>query len=188
MHSSSLLADLVTDSTEGQVLTAEPPIDESAHLLGHVHDGEGASGKVVDAVIVLDFGSQYSQLITRRVRECGVYCELVPHDAPWADIAQLKPKGIILSGGPASVYEPGAPQLPDWVLERGIPTLGICYGMQLLARALGGNVAPANRREYGPATIEVTDGESPLFAGLPEKLDVWMSHGDHVDALPPGFR
>jgi GMP synthase (glutamine-hydrolysing) len=186
-HTSSVLDDIVVDPTEGQVLTAEPPIDESAHLLGHVRDGEEAGGKVVDAVIVLDFGSQYSQLITRRVRECGVYCELVPHDAPWADIAPLEPKGVILSGGPASCYEPGAPQLPDWVLERGIPTLGICYGMQLLARALGGNVAPANRREYGPATIEVTDSASPLFAGLPDTLDVWMSHGDHVDALPPGF-
>src|SRR5215213_8623006 len=170
MHSSSLLADLVTDSTEGQVLTAEPPIYESAHLLWHVHDGEGESRKAVDAVVVLDFGSQYSQLITRRVRECGVYCELVPHDAPWTDIAPLHPKGVILSGGPASVYEPGAPQLPEWVLQSELPVLGICYGMQLLARALGGEVEGTNHREYGPATITVRDGDSfPLFAGLPSE-------------------
>ncbi|MGH2558632.1 MAG: glutamine-hydrolyzing GMP synthase [Thermomicrobiales bacterium] len=157
---------------------------ESAHLLGQ----DQAIGTPVDAVVVLDFGSQYSQLITRRVRECGVYCELVPHDAPWADIAPLHPKGIILSGGPASVYEPGAPQLPTWVLEQGLPVLGICYGMQLLAHALGGQVAPAERREYGPATIQVAaNGDNPLFADLPRELAVWMSHGDHVESLPPGF-
>jgi GMP synthase (glutamine-hydrolysing) len=184
---SPIAADAAIDPTEGQVLTVEPPIAESAHLLGHGREGDPGSKRVVDAVVVIDFGSQYSQLITRRVRECGVYCELVPHDVGWEEIAPLEPKGVILSGGPASVYEPGAPQLPEWVLDRGIPTLGICYGMHLLARALGGNVVPADRREYGPATIEVIERESPLFAGLPARLDVWMSHGDHVDALPPGF-
>jgi GMP synthase (glutamine-hydrolysing) len=178
--------DATTDPTEGQLTTIEPPIAESAHLLGR--DGGEAGKTPVDAVVVLDFGSQYSQLITRRVRECGVYCELVPHDAPWEEIAPLRPKGVILSGGPASVYEPGAPQLPGWVLAGGLPVLGICYGMQLLAQALGGRVAPAERREYGPAAIEVTAADDPLFAGLPRELDVWMSHGDHVDALPTGFR
>jgi GMP synthase (glutamine-hydrolysing) len=177
------------DPTEGQVSTVEPPIAESAHLLGQELGGTGE--RTVDAVVVLDFGSQYSQLITRRVRECGVYCELVPHDAPWSNIARLNPKGVILSGGPASVYEPGAPQLPAWLVERldgQLPVLGICYGMQLIARELGGGVDPADHREYGPATIEVTDGNaSPLVAGLPRELYAWMSHGDHLSAAPPGF-
>ena len=175
------------DPTEGRVATVEPPIAESAHLLGQDTDAERA----VDAVVVLDFGSQYSQLITRRVRECGVYCELVPHDVPWEDVAQLHPKGVILSGGPASVYEPDAPRMPAWLRDRmgdDLPVLGICYGMQLLAQALGGKVDPADRREYGPATIAVRDAATDLFAGLPSALDVWMSHGDHLSAPPPGFR
>src|SRR5690242_17143851 len=142
----------------------------------------------IDAVVVVDFGSQYSQLIARRVRECGVYCELVPHDAPWERVAPLRPKGIILSGGPASVYDEGAPKLPEWVVSSELPVLGICYGLHLLAQAFGGVVAPATRREYGPATIDVAAADSPLFAGLPARLDVWMSHGDHVEHAPPGFR
>jgi GMP synthase (glutamine-hydrolysing) len=173
------------DPSEGQAPAAEPPIAETAQLLGQ----DNEVGTTVDAVVVLDFGSQYSQLITRRVRECGVYCELTPYDAPWSDIAALHPKGVILSGGPASVYDEGAPQLPDWVLEQKLPVLGICYGMQLLARAFGGQVSPAARREYGLAEIEVNqDAASPLFAGLPSKLAVWMSHGDHVETLPEGFQ
>ncbi|MBA2277255.1 MAG: glutamine-hydrolyzing GMP synthase [Chloroflexia bacterium] len=175
------------DPTEGGGPVAEPPVAESAHL---IHQAAEAAGRgAVDAVVVLDFGSQYSQLITRRVRECGVYCELVPHDVGWAEIEALAPKGIILSGGPASVYADGAPRLPAWVLERDLPILGICYGMQLLACALGGAVTPATHREYGPATIEVAaNGEAAaLFAGLPDRLDVWMSHGDHIEAPPPGF-
>ncbi|HET9661026.1 MAG TPA: glutamine-hydrolyzing GMP synthase [Thermomicrobiales bacterium] len=137
-------------------------------------------------VVVLDFGSQYSQLITRRVREAGVYSELVPFDASWSQVETLDPAGIILSGGPASVYEQGAPQLPSWIWDADLPVLGICYGMQLIAQDLGGKVIGADKREYGPATIEV-DTESPLFAGMPQQIDVWMSHGDHVEAIPPGF-
>ena len=141
-----------------------------------------------DMIAVLDFGSQYSQLITRRVRDAGVFSELFPHDTPWAEIAKRNPRGIILSGGPASVYDAGAPQLPDWVLTCGLPVLGICYGMQLIAHALGGSVEPAERREYGPAQLHVIAGvQSPLFANLPDTLDVWMSHGDHVTRMPDGF-
>jgi GMP synthase (glutamine-hydrolysing) len=139
-----------------------------------------------DTVVVLDFGSQYSQLITRRVREAGVYSVLLPWDVPEEEVARLNPKGLILSGGPASVYGPGAPPLPEWVLRAEVPVLGICYGMQLFARALAGDVEPAARREYGAATISVT-AASPLFANLPTSLDVWMSHGDHVTQLPSGF-
>jgi len=142
-----------------------------------------------DAVVVLDFGSQYSQLITRRVREAGVYCEMLHHDATWEQVSGLNPKGVILSGGPNSVYAEGAPQLPDWVLEKDLPVLGICYGLQLLARALGGAVEPGARREYGPAaiTVEGASSEAPLFAGVPTQLNVWMSHGDHVSVPPEGF-
>jgi GMP synthase (glutamine-hydrolysing) len=141
---------------------------------------------VVDAVVVLDYGSQYAQLIARRVREAHVYCELLPHDVEWEDVARLQPRGVILSGGPASVYAPGAPQLPGWAIESGLPVLGICYGMQLLTHHLGGRVAPAQEREYGPATIRVSNGDS-LFRNLPSSLDVWMSHGDRIEELPPGF-
>jgi GMP synthase (glutamine-hydrolysing) len=139
-----------------------------------------------DTVVVLDFGSQYSQLIARRIRETGVYSVLLPWDTAWEEIARLRPKGIILSGGPASVYDQGAPSLPAWVLGEDVPVLGICYGMHLIASALDGGVESAPRREYGPATIEVTQ-PSPLFRDLPASLDVWMSHGDHVTRLPTGY-
>jgi GMP synthase (glutamine-hydrolysing) len=139
----------------------------------------------VDAIAILDFGSQYSQLIARRVREAHVYCELFPHHAPPEDVLALAPKGFILSGGPASVYEAGSPKIPDYVLESGLPVLGICYGMQALTQALGGRVAAAPQREYGRVEIDVTAKNPLLPTG---KHQVWMSHGDRIDALPPGYR
>ena len=141
-----------------------------------------------EAIAILDFGSQYSQLIARRVRECGVYCRLFRHDAAREEVESLSPLGWILSGGPASVYEPGAPRLPAYVLDGQRPVLGICYGMHLLAQQLGGEVVPATRREYGPAELTVCEPPSPLFQDLPLRLNVWMSHGDTVRALPAGFR
>jgi GMP synthase (glutamine-hydrolysing) len=140
-----------------------------------------------EKVLVLDFGSQYSQLIARRVRELKVYCELVPGDTPWPELEAMRPTGLILSGGPASVYDPNAPQVDPRALRSGLPVLGICYGMQLIAHHLGGEVAPGNRREYGPALISVADAER-LFEGLPQEQPVWMSHGDQVLRLPPGFK
>jgi GMP synthase (glutamine-hydrolysing) len=139
-----------------------------------------------DTIAILDFGSQYTQLIARRVRELNVYCELVPHDATRADIARLNPRGIILSGGPASVYDDGAPTLPDFIFDFNAPILGICYGLHLLARACGGRVEKSSHREYGDAMITV-DRADALFADLPASLQVWMSHGDQLTALPPEF-
>ncbi|MBV9581216.1 MAG: glutamine-hydrolyzing GMP synthase [Chloroflexi bacterium] len=141
-----------------------------------------------DAVAVIDFGSQYSQLIARRVREHHVYCELVPHDAPAARLEALQPKGFILSGGPASVYAQDAPLIPQSVLDSGKPILGICYGMQALAYQLGGEVEPSSRREYGPAVVHVSDPAAAIFRDLPAEFSVWMSHGDVVRRLPPSFR
>jgi GMP synthase (glutamine-hydrolysing) len=139
-------------------------------------------------VIILDFGSQYTQLIARRVRQCHVYCEIHPFDLPLSRLRQLAPRGIILSGGPASVYEPGAPSISAELFRMGVPILGICYGMQLMAQQLGGQVAPAAAREYGHAELAV-DAGCPFFSGLPaDKLPVWMSHGDRITRLPPGFR
>ncbi len=140
-----------------------------------------------ESIPVLDFGSQTAQLIVRRLRELGVYSELVPHDAPKEDVLALQPRGIVLSGGPASVYEPGAPQLPLWLRECDLPVLGICYGMQLQAHTLGGRVEGMQSREFGPAEITVVD-PGPLFADTPMHQQVWMSHGDHIAALPVGFR
>jgi GMP synthase (glutamine-hydrolysing) len=138
-------------------------------------------------VLILDFGSQYSQLIARRVREANVYCELVPGTTPWSELAKKTPSALILSGGPASVYEPGAPQVDPEALRAGIPVLGICYGMQLIAHHLGGEVAPGSHREFGPAVLEIEDANG-LFAGLPDEMPVWMSHGDNIPRMPPGFR
>ena len=139
-------------------------------------------------VLVVDFGAQYAQLIARRVREAGVYSEIVPHTATADEIAARQPVGIILSGGPSSVYEPGAPTLDAGVFELGVPTLGICYGFQVMARALGGEVANTGLREYGAtdATI-VTTEDNVLLAGQPVEQNVWMSHGDQVSEAPAGF-
>jgi GMP synthase (glutamine-hydrolysing) len=142
--------------------------------------------RVRESVVILDFGSQYSLLIARRVRECGVYCELLPHDTPLDRIAELNPRGFILSGGPAGVYEEDAPLAPPYVFESRLPVLGICYGMQLLAYHLGGKVDPSTHREYGPAVLEL-DEPSVLFDDLPSSLAVWMSHGDRITEPPPGF-
>jgi GMP synthase (glutamine-hydrolysing) len=137
-------------------------------------------------IVVLDFGSQFTQLIARRLRELSVYSEIVPFDTPIAEIARRRAVGIILSGGPKSVSEEGAPWCEPAVFEAGVPILGICYGMQLMTAALGGEVAPAPHREYGVANIRVTPN-APLFASVPEELRVWASHGDFVAAAPAGF-
>lgn len=137
-----------------------------------------------NSIAILDFGSQYSQLIARRVRELQVYCELFPWDASAGSVFAIHPAGLILSGGPASVYAPGAPSLPAYVLESRLPVLGVCYGMQLLTHALGGRVDPSPEREYGQATIEVRS-TNPLITD--KTLSVWMSHGDRITALPSGF-
>ena len=140
-----------------------------------------------DTVVVLDFGSQFAQLIARRVRELNVYSELLPHDTPWAELERRRPKAIILSGSPNSVYDDDAPR-PDPAIWRGrVPVLGICYGAQLMAHELGGDVLPASRREYGPATVTITNEDS-LFSGLDRDQPVWMSHGDSITRLPEGFR
>jgi GMP synthase (glutamine-hydrolysing) len=142
-----------------------------------------------ETVIILDFGSQYTQLIARRVREAGVYCEILPCNAPIERITARNPRGLILSGSPASVYQDGAPR-PDSKLLHTIkcPVLGICYGLQILASDLGGRVDSSSNREFGYARLKITAGASSLFQGLPAEMDVWMSHGDQVTSVPPGFK
>ncbi len=141
-----------------------------------------------ELILILDFGSQYTQLIARRVREQGVYCEIAPFHLASETIAAKNPKGVILSGGPDSVYETDAPQVSDGFYEAiNAPILGICYGMQLLAKDLDGVVSPSDKREYGHAKLKRLSGKTELFENLPEMLDVWMSHGDHVTTLPEGF-
>ncbi len=144
-----------------------------------------------DKILILDFGSQYTQLIARRIRELGVYCEIWSWDHEPSEIAGFAPKGIILSGGPESTLDPQSPRAPEQVWSAGVPVLGICYGMQTMAMQLGGRVVPGHEREFGYASVLPT-GRSRLLDGLDENpanaLDVWMSHGDRVDALPPGFQ
>ncbi len=155
-------------------------VDESAPI------EVGPAGTRLDEVVVLDYGGQYSQLIARRVRECGVFSELLPHHVGAEEVRRRRPKGLILSGGPASVYAAGAPALDRELLELGIPVLGICYGMQLIARDQGGRVESAEVGEYGRSTLSVAE-PGRLLAGLPREQPCWMSHRDTVFSAPPGF-
>ena len=139
-------------------------------------------------VFVLDFGAQYSQLIARRTRELGVYCEIVPYDTPWSELAPREPAALILSGGPESALAEGAPEMDPAILESGVPILGICYGMQLLAREIRAELVRLDQAEYGPATLLVSDRGSALFDGISGESRVWMSHGDSVLSLPSGYR
>ncbi len=157
-------------------ITGEQPVPSPAKL----HDKQ-------ETIVIIDFGSQYSLLIARRVRELNVYCELISHDTPWENISHLNPKGFILSGGPGSVYAEGAPLAPAYVYSNNLPILGICYGQQVLAYQLGGKVEPGNVKEYGHSLLNINAQDSPLFSDIPESSPVWMSHGDRVVDLPPGF-
>ncbi len=159
---------------------------------GAIPRGE-SSGSRPDTVVVLDFGSQYAQLIARRVREMHVYSELIPFDTPWDQVARRRPRAVILSGGPNSVYDEGAPRPDPALWTSGVPVLGICYGLHLMAHELGGEVVASTKREYGPATITVAEdaavpAQARLFAGMPWQQPVWMSHGDSIGRLPDGFR
>ncbi len=139
-------------------------------------------------VVIIDFGSQYSRLIARRIRESNTYCEIISHDAGNGILDEQEVIGVILSGGPNSVYEEGAPMAPAWVFDAGVPVLGICYGMQLIAYQLGGKVEAGTEREYGHAVIHKDGQNNLLFEGLENEIPVWMSHGDRIEELPPGFR
>lgn len=137
-------------------------------------------------IVVIDFGSQYNQLIARRIRDFNVYCQIVPPDMPMEALRELSPEGIILSGGPASIYEKNSPSAPSEILEMGVPVLGICYGMQFMIHAAGGEVQRAEKREYGFAELTVEKTED-IFANMPRTTTCWMSHGDSITSLPPGF-
>ncbi len=183
----------VTTTPESRRLTASGDAEVSAYLeiakekAGQKPSSEEAPRGKKETIIIIDFGSQYSHLIGRRVRESHVYCEIVGYDTPWEKVQPLNPKGIILSGGPSSVYEPGAPLAPHWVYECRLPILGICYGMQVLAYQLGGKVIAGAKREYGHAILRQNVVGSPLFHGLPISIPVWMSHGDQIMEAPSGF-
>src|SRR5579864_8906279 len=167
----------------GPPYTASPAAAQRAHADIHAH-----------RILILDFGAQYTQLIARRVRELGVYCEIHPWDMSDTQVRAFAPRGVILSGGPESVTERNPPRAPAAVFELGVPVLGICYGMQTMAQQLGGRVTPSSEREFGYAEVTIHDPSRLLndildrrdAAGRPI-LDVWMSHGDRVEALPPGF-
>lgn len=161
--------------------------EPSVQMTSSLNVREDSSGAGIATVFILDFGAQYSQLIARRTREANVYCEIVPHDTPWSELSQRTPAAIILSGGPESTLVPHAPQMDPEILRSGIPVLGICYGMQLVARECGAQLVKLDHAEYGPATLTLCGGRTPLFEGVPERSRVWMSHGDSVVRLPDGF-
>jgi len=171
--------------------TAPPVLTGEAIDAPLVDDSGGEAGAVGierEEVLVLDFGGQYSQLIARRLRECGVFAELLPHDVDLERIRARDPRALVLSGGPASVYEPGAPELRIELLELGKPVLGICYGMQAMVRGLGGSVEGAEKGEFGRTELSLVDGGGDLMAGLPDTQQAWMSHRDRVSEPPAGFR
>ena len=179
-----------TESISHRVATSDD-IELNTYL--EIAEGERLGGESpgvpvrTESIVILDFGSQYSRLIARRVREANVYCEIIPFDAG-PDVLHLQDvKGIILSGGPNSVYENGAPLIPAWVFDAGVPVLGICYGMQALAHQLGGSVIAGIEREYGHALLRLNGAAHPLFAGLDTSVPVWMSHGDRISEMPRGF-
>ena len=174
-------------------ITSSDDLEVSAYLeisqekAGNGPATEGEMSPQRESILIVDFGSQYSRLIARRVRESSVYCEIISFNTNWSEVEGLNPKGIILSGGPASVYEETSPLAPLWVFESGLPILGICYGMQVLVHQLGGKVAASTKKEYGHAVLHQNKPNDPLFTGLPQSLPVWMSHADQVTELPPGF-
>ena len=174
-------------------ITSSDDLEVSAYLeisqekAGHGPATEGDMSPQRESILIVDFGSQYSRLIARRVRENSVYCEIISFNTNWSEVEGLNPKGIILSGGPASVYDETSPLAPLWVFESGLPILGICYGMQVLVHQLGGKVAASTKKEYGHAVLHQNKPNEPLFTGLPQSLPVWMSHADQVTELPPGF-
>ena len=185
-----------TSKTKSHRLTTSDDLEVSAYLeIAKELQGEQSSSELEsiskakrETIVILDFGSQYSRLIARRIRECRVYCELIPFDTPWQKIANLKPKGFVLSGGPASVYDPGAPLAPIEMYGTGLPIMGICYGMQVITHQLGGKVTPGTKREYGHAVLHTGEDSYGLFSGLPASITVWMSHGDQIAALPQDFK
>ena len=179
------------DDSSSRVSTSDD-IEVGTYLeIAQADRAQGSNSSVderMKTIVILDFGSQYSRLIARRVREANTYCELVPHDAGPEILEDQDVVGIILSGGPNSVYEDDAPMAPTWVYDAGVPILGICYGMQLIAHQLGGTVARGTEREYGHAVVHKDGQDNILFNGLENEVPVWMSHGDKIEELPPGFK
>ncbi len=185
MASDAPLASAASDDTQARVHVPERTVSGSEPELREVD--KTAPAQATEEVLVLDFGGQYSQLIARRIRECGVFSELLPHDTPLERIKERGPKGLVLSGGPASVYAEGAPVLRKELLELGIPVLGICYGMQLMVHELGGRVEQAPAGEFGRSQLTLTNGGGALLEGTPAEQQCWMSHRDTVFEPPPGF-